>query len=186
MLNLPEDLPLSLRQKLSRRIAAKPELEGLVKRLIEKRAATDSERERAAVESLLRSISEPNRKGWFIAGGIIIVLLGVVLLDQTLEAREKRAVEAGAPAVAEVKRIEPGNCLVGTKKSSCVRLTLDVHPEGQASYSAELTHLVPNIYLPRVQSGAWIFVSIDRTDRREVLLDERKLAEPPPEPAKRL
>jgi len=121
----------------------------------------------------------PSRAGWYFALAVGLFVAAVFGLLWASGQNHLAAVAAGKKVVARVARLDSGNCWVGTKTSRCVHLVLELHPNGRERYQGELTHDIPNLYLSRVQPGAWLTVAVDRADKSKVYIDEESLALPP-------
>lgn len=121
----------------------KPELAPFIGRILEMRAAAKSDEERARHDRRLESIIRPSRiRERF--GLALLALFGLLLsyaiyVDQQVE----HAAAAGTPTTAQVERIEPGGCLIGTKTERCLMLTVKLYPALGAPYSASFTQRIP-------------------------------------------
>ena len=178
------DLPPPLLEKLDAFVLGHPDREALIERLFKKRAAADTQRERDAIEKMLRSVASPSRAGWYIALAVGLFVVAVFGLLRASGQNHLAAVAAGEKVVARVERLDSGNCWVGTKTSLCVHLVLELHPTGRERYRGELNHDISNLYLSRVQPGAWLTVAVDRADKSKVYIDEESLALPSPDAQK--
>jgi hypothetical protein len=91
-------------------------------------------------------------------------------------------VDKGVRAVAKVDRLSEGFCLLGTKKTTYVNLTLTVHLKGRRPFRSSLTRSLSERWLSRVQPGSWVVVAIHKADPTVVYINEAALEEPPPSP----
>jgi hypothetical protein len=121
----------------------------------------------------------PSKGRWFVLAIVALPLLGLSSFFW-LNDRHEQAVANGHRAVAKVLRLEEGFCWFGTKQSECLSLTLEVHPSDGASFEARIDHDVPNMYLPRVQAGSLLYVTVHPVKKRDVYLDVKALAEAAP------
>lgn len=111
----------------------------------------------------------------------IPILVGVLFTAIFLrERRHDAAVAAGQRATARVLRMDDGSCVIGDKISDCLRLSLRVYPAGAAPYDAVLEESIKHRFLPRVQPGSWLTVSVNRQDPSQVMFDESAMAIPSP------
>lgn len=94
----------------------------------------------------------------------------------------EQAVAAGEPVLAQVKRLDDGDCVIGQKGYKCLRLTLQMHPVGKESYTATCTRDIEPQWMSRVQPGSWLTVSVERTDPQRVYFDARSMAVESPQP----
>jgi len=175
-----QELPAQVREAVDR-LRRKGVQQRAVARLLERRAAGSTE-ERRKVDETLIELAKPSRLGWGLA------LLGLVIVGGTAahlisERRYAAAAAAGTPTLAQVKRMDPGDCTIGQANNRCLRLALELHPEGRDPYAAELNADIPLQWMSRVQPGSWLTVSVDPNDRSKVYFDERSMAIPPPAPA---
>lgn len=178
---MKNSLPPELRAKLETLAAKKPEARSLIDRLLRMRADTESTKEREGIERTLESLVRPSRVGkWLVVPALVLGVLGALYWrDQ----RHLAAVRSGIPTTAQIVRQDSGWCWTGGRDSACVRLALRVYPQGAPAYEASLDVSVENRFLPRVQPGAWLTVSVSRTNRTRVLLDEEAMAIAAPPPA---
>lgn len=177
-----DDLPSDLRAKLEAFLHKKPEAQGLIDRLLAKRAATSSEGERQTIEKLLRDLVSPSRLAvWLGLGmvGLMVVVAGLILWS---ESQEEAALARSVPAVAQVKRMDPGDCWSAPKTARCLRLELEVHREGAAPYTGSLTDTIGLEWMSRVQPGLWLTIGVNPDDPNELYFDERAMAVPAPAP----
>lgn len=173
-------LPPELRAKLETLAAKKPEARTLIDRLLQKRAESSSPDERQSIEGVLESLVRPSRVAkWLVLPALVIGVLAVLYVR---EQRHQAAVHAGIPTTAQVVRQVKGWCWSTGSDSTCVRLGLRVYPQGAPVYEASLDVSVENRLLSRVQPGAWLTVSVNRTNRSKVLFDEEAMAVAAPPP----
>ena len=145
---------------------------------LKKWEAGDAE-EKKRIEKLLVVMATPNRAGQLVAGGFALAALALgsyLYLEMDLQ----RKVDEGESAVALIERHEEGFCVFGSKRHSCVALTLDVRPKGRAAFQATVTRSLSDRWLSRVQAGSWVEVALDPADPQRVYLNESALERPPP------
>jgi len=176
------ELPAELRIKLAQFAAGKPEREALIERLTRKHAQAATLSERASIERMLESLLRPSRVNWYLLIGIPLLLGGAFVAVFVSERRHDAAVAAGQRTTAQVLRMDEGSCTIGEKNSDCLRLSLKVHPPGAPPYDAVLEESIKHRFLPRVQPGSWLTVSVNRQDPSQVLFDENAMAIPSPAP----
>lgn len=141
------------------------------------KATTDSAR-----ENILRAagaLTKPSGGRWLWVL-LVVAPLSVLGLSLWTDHHHAEKVADGQRTLAKVVRLDEGFCWFGSKKSDCVELTLEVHPESGAPFQAQVDHSLPRRYLPRVQPGSWIYVALERGEKTSLLLDERALGEEPP------
>ncbi|AKQ68261.1 hypothetical protein A176_005173 [Myxococcus hansupus] len=116
--------------------------------------------------------------------GLALVALIGLLLSYALyrDHQVARAAEEGTPTTAQVERMEPGRCLVGTKTERCLTLTLKLYPAVGAPYSASLTQSIPLEWMSRVQPGSWLTVAVAPTAPQQATFDVRTMYVAPPAP----
>ena len=175
-----EELPAYVREKVER-LRRKGMHQRTVDRLLERRAAGSPE-ERRKVDETLIELAKPSRLGWGLAL-LALVVVGGIAAQLISERRYEAAVAAGTPTLAQVKRMDAGDCTIGQANNRCLRLALELHPESREPYAAELTADIPLQWMSRVQPGSWLTVSVDPNDQSKVYFDERSMAIPPPAPA---
>lgn len=135
--------------------------------------------QKARVETILLELAKPNRVGRFF--GLVFGSIALALAIHFYQEVElERKVERGVPAVAKVLRHAEGFCVFGSKKHSCVELTLEVRPASARSFRASVTRSLPDRWLSRVQPGAWVRVALDAEEPGKVYLDEAAFEGPPP------
>jgi hypothetical protein len=178
-----DELPEYLRQRVRKLRSKGPSQERMVEQLLERRARGSAE-ERRQVDEMLVSLTKPSRLGvWLGLGAVVVVGMGAASFVS--ERNHAAAVEAGTKTLARVTRLDDANCVIGEKRSQCLRLTLELHPAQDAAYVALLTHDIPTKWLSRVQPGSWLTVAVDPRDRTKVYFDEPSMAVPPPLPPAR-
>ena len=176
------ELPADLRTKLAHFASDKPERQALIERFTPKHEQAATPDERASIERLLWSLLRPSRVNRYLWIGIPILLAGAFAAIFLRERRHDAAVAAGQHTTAQVLRMDEGSCLVGDKISDCLRLSLRVYPVSAAPYDAVLEENIKHRFLPRVQPGSWLTVSVNRQDRSQVMFDESAMAIPSPSP----
>jgi hypothetical protein len=176
------ELPAELRTKLAHFASGKPERQALIERLTRKHAQAATPDERASIERLLWSLLRPSRVNWYLLIGVPILLGAAFVGIFVVERRHDAAVAAGQRTTAQVLRMDEGSCIVGDKNSDCLRLSLRVYPAGAASYDAVLEENIKHRFLPRVQPGSWLTVSVNQQDPSQVMFDESVMAIPSPAP----
>ncbi len=117
-----------------------------------------------------------------VAGLIIAIMATFILCDLRKNQAYEAALAASAPAVALVKRMDPGDCFTTPKQARCLQLELEIHREGMAPYIASLTHVVDIEWMSRVQPGAWLTVGVSREDPKAVYFNEAAMAVAAPAP----
>lgn len=177
--NAPE-LPAYVEKIVTRLRRTKPAVSVVLERLLEKWSAGDSS-ERARIEQLIVQLAKPSiaSRALYIVFGMVFVVLGYYFYS---EHQLSWKVERGVRAAAKVERHSEGLCLIGTKSTTCVDLTLMVHPPGRAPFRTALTRSLNERWLSRVQPGSWVIVAIDNDDPTVVYINEAALEEPPPPP----
>ena len=153
-----DDLPPDLSAKLDAFLHKKPQVQELVDRLLAKRAAATSDSERKFIEKTLRDIASPNRAPLLLGIAIVAVMVVVMGLILWTEAKEEAALARSVPAVALVKRMDPGDCWAGTKTARCLRLELEVYRDGAAPYVGSLTDNISLEWMSRIQPGSWLTI----------------------------
>jgi hypothetical protein len=176
------DLPPDLSAKLDAFLRKKPQAQELVDKLLAKRAASTSDSERNFIEKMLRDLASPGRKAVIVIVAIFALMAGVIALITWNAAQEEAALARSVPAVALVKRMDPGDCWVSTKAARCLRLELEVHRDGAPPYVGSLTDNIDLEWMSRVQPGSWLTIGVDPDDPSKLLFDERAMAVPPPTP----
>jgi hypothetical protein len=175
-----DELPEYLREKVQKLRRKGPSQERIVERLLERRR-TGSAEDRRQVDDMLLSLTKPSRVGLWLGVGALVVV-GIAAASFASERSHASAVAAGTKTLALVTRLDDGDCTIGEKGSQCLRLTLELHPEAQPVYVAQLTHAVGTRWMSRVQPGSWLTVAVDPHDRTKVYFDEPSLAVAPPRP----
>ena len=175
-----DELPVYLREKVDKLRRKGDRQREVVEKLLRKRAEGSAE-ERSNIDALIMDLAKPSRTGRWLAL-IAVVVGGIIAYHVWSEDAYEQAVSEGTPTVAQVKRLDEGDCMVGKKGSSCVRLTLEVHPAKGAPYVASLTRDIELRWMSRVQPGSWLTVAIDRAEPSRVYFDERSLAIAAPAP----
>lgn len=176
------DLPVSLRDKLEKRIRRRPEAAPVVDRLLAKRAAATSDEERAEVDRFLEQLVSPARRGWLFTVSIVTFCCAVIGYRIYGDRAIEHAVAVGVSTIARVERAEPGDCLFGTDSDRCLRLTVKLYPADGAPYVASFTQTIAVEWMSRVQPGAWLTVAVDPADPQKVTFDEKSMYVPPPTP----
>lgn len=174
------EIPAYVEQVVQRLRRAKPSTNDALDRLLEKWAGGDaSEKER--IERLIVQLGKRSHASWalFVVFGIVFLVLGYHLY---FEYHLSQKAENGAQAVAKVERLSEGFCMVGTRKTSCVDLTLKVYAPGRGPFQSSLTRSLSERWLSRVQPGKWVVVAIDHNEPSVVYLNEAALEGPPPAP----
>jgi hypothetical protein len=112
-----------------------------------------------------------------ILGGFLIILLVVGLLSYMFIPeilryfREKKILKTGVQAVAVVLEIiDTGNRF---NKNPQVRLKIEVRPEHQPPFQAEVTTVVSVVELSKFQPGNIVAVKYDLNDYSKVALISR-------------
>ncbi|MDC0674410.1 hypothetical protein [Nannocystis radixulma] len=177
-----DELPPALRAKLDAFSRKKPQAQELIDKLLVKRAASTSDSERQFIEKMLHELVSPGRKAAIIVAAIGVFMAGVFALITWDAAQEEAALERSVPAVALVKRMDPGDCWVSTRTARCLRLELEVHRDGAPPYVGSLTDNIGLEWMSRVQPGSWLTIGVDPDDPNKLLFDERAMAVPPPTP----
>ncbi|WP_140795258.1 hypothetical protein [Myxococcus xanthus] len=171
-----------LRTKVEQRMRTKPELTPFIGRILEMRAAAKSDEERARHDRQLERLIRPSRIRERLGLALLAVcgaLLGyAIYIDQQVE----NAAAAGTPTTAQVERMEPGGCLIGTKTEHCLTLTVKRYPASGAPYSASFTQRIPLEWLARVQPGSWLTVAVAPAEPQKVTFDVRTMYVAPPAP----
>lgn len=177
-----DQLDSPLREQVRTYLDHNPKSATTVARVLEKRSvAAQAERER--LDKMLTFMITPSRKVGLIFGGLIAFFVAAVLGFTVWKQRQHDAnVVSGQPVVAKVVRLDPGSCAIGQKGNTCLKLGLELHPEGRAVYAASVTHDLPLQWASRVQPGSWITVAVDRTDPSNVYFDESSMAVAAPQP----
>ena len=176
------ELPAELRTKLAHFASDKPKRQALIERLTRTYEQAATADERAAIERVLWSLLQPSRVNWYLLLGIPILLGSIFTAIFVKERRHDAAVAAGQRTTAQVLRMDEGSCVIGDKTSDCLRLSLKVYPAGAAPYDAVLDESIKHRFLPRVQPGSWLTVSVNRQDPSQVMFDENAMAIPSPAP----
>lgn len=179
---MSEAIPPELRARVEAFVVKKPAARELIDKLYAKHAAAPTADERRSIEGLLRSLVTPSRLGLWIWGAIALFVAFVFGSIYFSERQQQAALERSVPAVALVKRMEDGDCLIGTKGSRCLRFELEVHREGAAPYTGSLTHDLGLEWMSRVQPGSWLTIGVNPDDPNDLVFDERALAVAPPQP----
>jgi hypothetical protein len=109
-----------------------------------------------------------------ILGGVLIVLLvaglfSYMFVPEVLSyLREKKTLETGVKATAVVvEMIDTGNRF---NKNPQVRLKIEVRPEHQTPFHAEITMIISVVELNRFQPGSVLTVKYDEKDHSKVAL----------------
>ncbi len=172
------DVPQDVRAKIEKLRGGK--YESLLDTLLKKREAAQTDDERARVDKLILSLDKSSAGYFFWPFALLITsLLGYLFYS---EYQHDKAVAEGIKTVARVTRLDEGFCVLGSKKASCMELTLEVLPEQGAPYAASLTHDIGMEWMSRVQPGSYVAIAVDRADPAKVYLDEDALAVAPPKP----
>jgi hypothetical protein len=179
---MSDELPPDLRAQLDAFLVKKPDLRGLVDKLAKKHAAAESSNERQLIEKLLRDIMSPSRAAWWIGGAILSFALFVLVWGFWSDRQRAESLAHSVPATALVKRMDDGDCMVGTKTSRCLRLELEVHRDGAEPYTGSLTHDIGLQWMSRVQPGQWLTIGVNPDDPNELLFNEEAMAVAPPAP----
>jgi hypothetical protein len=174
---LPNDVPPNVRDKIEKLRGGK--YASIVDRLLEKREAAETGEERARVDKLILALDKSGGRFFWVLGLVIASLLGYLFYS---DYRHDKNVADGIKTVARVTRLEEGFCVLGSKKSRCMKLTLEVLPEEGAPYAASLTHDIGVEWMSRVQPGSYVTIAVERADPAKVYLDEDALAVEPPKP----
>lgn len=180
------DLPPDLAAKIAEHVKEHPRSQEIVDLLLAKRAKAGTPQAVAEAEQHLRTLVEPSSgAGWaWFFGAVALLILGWNAWDYFAAREHAAALARSAPAVAQVKRLDPADCYSEPRGSRCLRLELEVHRDGAAPYTAVLEQLVALEYMPRVQAGAWLKVGVQPDDPSVVLFDEQSLHVAPPPPPK--
>lgn len=180
---MPAEIPSDLRAKLDAFIAKDPSARELVDKLLKKHAE-GSERQAADAEKMLRYLVKPDRGravGWIF--GIMFLIGGAWLAyDIRAERAYETALANSTPAVALVKRMDPGDCTTTPKQARCLRLELEIHIKGVAPYTASITHNIDIEWMSRVQPGSWLTVGVNPDDPNEILFNKQAMAVAAPAP----
>jgi len=114
----------------------------------------------------------------FIGLGVGLMFLSLVLgLIAAARSSSAKRAEAGRiwaggiPGRAKVVDISTKGGRVNDNPT--IDFELDVTPEGQSSYRAQVSVLVSQLAIPRIQPGCEIEVRIDPQDRSKVVVDEK-------------
>lgn len=179
----PDDLPPKVRERVDRLLARKPSLRPSVEQLLAQRRRSSPANQAFIDKSLLELTSNRNRN---LIGLIVLGALGIAggmyYLNERQWAGVDEIVARGTPTTAQVERMTDGDCLIGSKTTTCLELTVKLYPQGKPPYSARFTQPIPNQSLARVQPGAWLTLSVDRADPSRVALDAETLSVAPPPP----
>jgi hypothetical protein len=177
--NAPE-LPVYVQEVVARLRRTKPSVSGVLERLLAEWSAGDSS-EKARIESQIVQLGKTNvaNRALYIIFGFVFLVLGYYFYA---EAHLSSQVDKGVRAIAKVERLSEGFCLLGTKKTTCVNLTLMVHSKGRRPFRSSLTRSLSERWLSRVQPGSWIVVAIDKADPTVIYINEVAFEEPPPSP----
>lgn len=177
-----EELPAYLQKTVDKLRSKGGKQSAIVDKLLQKRAEGTPE-QRSRIDAMLAQLGKPSRVGPWVALGVAggAGILGYHLWSE--RAYEQAAI-AGTPTVAQVKRLDEGDCAVGEKGRSCVRLTLEVHPAQGAPYVASLTRDIEQRWMSRVQPGSWLTVAVDPSEPGRVYFDARSMAVEAPAPVK--
>ncbi|GHG71306.1 hypothetical protein [Comamonas sp. JC664] len=171
-----------LRTKVEQRVRTKPELAPLIQSVLDLRAAASSDEERARHDRQVERLIRPSRiREWL--GFALVAVIGLLLSHAIYRGRQvERAAAEGTPTTAQVERMEPGSCLIGTKSERCLTLALKLYPALGAPYSASLTQSIPVEWLARVQPGSWLTVAVAPEEPQKVTFDVRTMSVAPPAP----
>ena len=102
------------------------------------------------------------------------VVLGLVAAARRSSAKRAEAGRiwvGGTPGRAKVIDIATKGGRVNDNPT--IDFELDVTPEGQSTYRAQVSVLVSQLAIPRIQPGCEIDVRIDPQDRSKVVVDEK-------------
>lgn len=94
-------------------------------------------------------------------------------MEEYLKKNDERNEEirrTGRPAPAVILQATPLNVLVNGRNSA-MTFILDVQPEGQSAFQAQVTGVISEKSIPRYQPGKIVHVKYDSTDRSRVALD---------------
>jgi hypothetical protein len=171
-------LPAPVQAVVIRLRRHKPQHVSVLERLLAKWEAGDREA-KERVEHLILALGRPNRMGLVLT--IVFSLVAAVLgYHFYSESHLRTQVANGTRAVAQVTQLNEGFCVLGSKSSQCLALSLVVHAQGHPPFEATLTRDLSAMWLSRVQPGSWVVVAIDPSDPRIVYLDEGAFSRPPP------
>jgi hypothetical protein len=174
-----EDLPPDLEQRLDLLSSRGKDGARAAAHLRQRYAEATTELARKNVARAADALMKPTTGRWLWAL-LVCVPLSVLGLSFWSSHHHAEKVSGGQRALAKVVRLDEGFCWFGSKKSECVGLTLEVHPDGGPPFEATLDHDLPHRHLPRVQPGSWLYVAIESGEKNSILLDEEALAEEPP------
>jgi hypothetical protein len=171
-------LPAHVQTVVRRLRRNQPQHVSVLERLLAKWEAGDPEA-KERVERLISALGRPNRTGLVLT--IVFSFIAAVLgYHFYTESHLRAQVANGKRAVAQVTQLNEGFCVLGSKSSQCLALSLVVHPQGHPPFEATLTRDLSEVWLSRVQPGSWVVVAIDPSEPRRVYLDEGAFSRPPP------
>lgn len=181
---MPAPLPPDLAAQLDAFLQEKPQFREVADVLLKKRAAAQTPADVAVVDGHLRSLIEPSSgRGWlWFFAAMLLLVVGWNAWDWFVERRNAEAVARSVPAVAQVKRMDAGDCVVEPEGKRCLRLELEVHRDGVAPYVAVLSPTIGLEWMSRVQPGSWLAVGVQPDDPAVVLFDEQSLHVAAPTP----
>lgn len=80
--------------------------------------------------------------------------------------REKHLLAAGMPGQARVLALQHGGAVLklGVQRHISIVLSLEVHVQGRAPYTAQVQKYVSELNLALFQQGAWLEVRVDPTN----------------------
>lgn len=103
-----------------------------------------------------------------VAGAVFAVLIVWRVVGGLLkgQARDKKLLQTGAPATAQILSVQATGASVsyGGHRQPQVALALQVHPQAGQPFQAQLVTYVSELQIPQVQPGAVLQVRYDRTN----------------------
>lgn len=125
--------------------------------------------------------------------GILVTIVPTVLIMRRAfggmmrqQAETRRLLRVGVPAAAQVMSVQMGEMTVttGVHRNLQLVLHLQVQPPGRPPYPAQLTTMVSELQIPRLQPGAAVQVRIDPANPAKLALEA--IGTPHPEPGVRM
>ncbi|WP_394834338.1 hypothetical protein LVJ94_48350 [Pendulispora rubella] len=114
---------------------------------------------------------------WIGLGTILTILSIVVGLVATARRSSAKRAEAGriwaGGMRGRAKVVDISTKGGRVNDNPTIDFELDVTPEGQSTYRAQVSVLVSLLAIPRIQPGCEIEVRIDPQDRSKVVVDEK-------------